>query len=258
MGLLDGVLGQVLGQVLGGGSSGQGGGFSGTRPGGGFGGPAGGTGGLPGGLGNLPGGLGNMLSGKGGPIALAILALLASKHLKSGAGGYGSILHDMFGGRRDEGGLTQGSLPGGGGMLGQNDADDRRGSGSAGGFMDEIGGMLGGGSGQSAGGGLGGALGGGLAGGMLGGGLGELLNRFSQNGRGDVMQSWIGSGPNQAVGPHDLEQSLGADTIDDLSRQTGLERGDLLSQLSQALPEVVDRLTPEGRLPSPDEESRWV
>lgn len=239
MGLLDQVLGQVIGRMGSGGvPSGAG------SSGGGF--PTG----QPGSVGGLGGQLGGLLNGRGGPLAMAILALLASKNMSSGAGGFGSILHDMFGGGnagaepRDTGAtVPSGSGPGG--------------------FMNEVGGMLGGNAGSapssgSAGAGSTGGLGGMLGGGALAGGLGELLNRFQQNGGGDVMNSWIGSGQNRQVEPGELEQHLGSGTVDDLSRQTGMDRGDLLSQLSKALPQVIDGLTPHGRLPTQDEGSRWI
>ena len=88
------------------------------------------------------------------------------------------------------------------------------------------------------------------------GGLGELLQRFQQNGYGNVAGSWVGTGPNQSIAPHELQQALGPETVDDLSEQTGVPRNDLLSQLSQALPTLVDRLTPQGRIPEPDEMAR--
>jgi uncharacterized protein YidB (DUF937 family) len=58
--------------------------------------------------------------------------------------------------------------------------------------------------------------------------------------------------------PHDLASALGADTIDALSNQTGLGREDLLAGLSQNLPELIDQLTPDGRLPSAEEASQMV
>ncbi|TMK33667.1 MAG: DUF937 domain-containing protein [Alphaproteobacteria bacterium] len=58
------------------------------------------------------------------------------------------------------------------------------------------------------------------------------------------------------MAPHELQQALGPETVDDLSEQTGVPRNDLLSQLSQALPTLVDRLTPQGRIPEPDEMAR--
>jgi len=89
------------------------------------------------------------------------------------------------------------------------------------------------------------------------GGLGELLQTFRQNGYGDVAGSWIGTGPNRAIAPHELQQALGPETVDDLSQQTGVPRNDLLAQLSQALPTLIDRLTPQGRIPQPTEMARW-
>ena len=82
------------------------------------------------------------------------------------------------------------------------------------------------------------------------GGLGGLVDRFRQGGLDDIINSWIGTGANKPVSPHQLHDALGAETVDDLSRETGMPRDDLLSQLSQVLPGVVDRLTPQGQLPS--------
>jgi len=50
-------------------------------------------------------------------------------------------------------------------------------------------------------------------GGLLGGGLGELVDRFKQAGRGDIADSWVGTGPNKSVAPIDLEQALGPDVM---------------------------------------------
>ena len=105
-------------------------------------------------------------------------------------------------------------------------------------------------------GGLGGLLAGGAAGSVLSGGLNDLLKQFQQNGQGDVAQSWIGSGPNKSISPNDLANALGADRIKTMSAMSGLSREDLLSGLSQQLPDVVDQLTPDGRVPTEQEAAR--
>jgi uncharacterized protein YidB (DUF937 family) len=81
------------------------------------------------------------------------------------------------------------------------------------------------------------------------GGLGGLIDRFRQGGLEDIIKSWIGTGPNQAITPSQLHEALGPETMNDLSLQTGMPRDDLLSQLSRLLPEVIDKLTPKGQLP---------
>jgi uncharacterized protein YidB (DUF937 family) len=105
--------------------------------------------------------------------------------------------------------------------------------------------------------GLGGLLAGGAAGSVLTGGLGELVKRFQQNGQGQVAHSWVGTGQNERISPGDLEQAVGADTLDDLARQTGTPRDQLLAELAEQLPQTVDTMTPDGRLPSEQEASRW-
>jgi len=112
---------------------------------------------------------------------------------------------------------------------------------------------MGGGLGDLLKGGLGGLLAGGAAGSVISGGLGELLKQFQQNGQGEVANSWVAPGPNKQISPNDLASALGADQIDTLASQSGLSRDELLAGLSKHLPEVIDHLTPDGRLPTESE-----
>ena len=84
---------------------------------------------------------------------------------------------------------------------------------------------------------------------LLKNGLGELVDRFKQNGRGGVAQSWVNHGPNQDIAPHELRDALGPDALSSLAERTGLTEDELLTRLSQQLPSAIDRYTPEGRLP---------
>ncbi len=88
--------------------------------------------------------------------------------------------------------------------------------------------------------------------------LGGLLKQLQQSGQDDVARSWVGTGPNKTISQGDLASALGTDTLDTLSQQTGMDRGDLLSSLSQHLPRFVDQLTPDGRLPTEEEAGRMV
>jgi uncharacterized protein YidB (DUF937 family) len=94
------------------------------------------------------------------------------------------------------------------------------------------------------------SLGGASAGGILSGGLGELVDRFRQNGKAEVAESWVGTGPNKPITPPELQQAIGPDVLDALSKQTGLSQEELLARLSRELPNAVDRYTPQGRLPT--------
>jgi uncharacterized protein YidB (DUF937 family) len=105
---------------------------------------------------------------------------------------------------------------------------------------------------------LGGLLGGASAGSVLSGGLGELVDRFRQNGHGQAADSWVGRGPNQPIGPTQLEQAIGPDVLDTLSQRTGLSRAELVSRLTRELPAAVDNFTPNGRLPSEEEAARLI
>ena len=123
-------------------------------------------------------------------------------------------------------------------------------------------GGLGGGLGDLMKGPLGGALGGLLAGGaagsVLSGGLNDLLKQFQEKGQSETANSWVSPGPNKQISPGDLASALGADQISTLTSQTGLSRDELLAGLARQLPDVINQLTPDGRLPTEKEASRWI
>jgi uncharacterized protein YidB (DUF937 family) len=102
-----------------------------------------------------------------------------------------------------------------------------------------------------------GSLGGASAGGILSSGLAELVDRFRQNGQAEAAESWVGTGPNREVTSSELQRAIGPDVLDTLSRQTGLSQQELLARLSRELPGAVDRYTPQGRLPTEAEFSRY-
>lgn len=183
----------------------------------------------------------NTASGGMSPITMAILGLLAYKavkHFTNQPGAAPSTSNQSAGpaaapgqGGGDLGSLLNGGL---GGLLGGSGA---------------------GGLGNLLQGGLGGLLAGGAAGSVLSGGLNDLLKQLQQSGQGDVAKSWVSNEPNQTISPDDLANALGADRIDALTAQTGMSRDELLAGLSQHLPEVVNQLTPHGRVPTEQEMS---
>jgi len=92
-------------------------------------------------------------------------------------------------------------------------------------------------------------------GGLLG-GLGGLLEKLQKGGLGDVANSWVGPGQNKPVAPGQLGPALGNDLIKTLSQRSGIPEDELMKQLSQILPGVVDKLTPQGRVPTAAELSQ--
>jgi uncharacterized protein YidB (DUF937 family) len=82
------------------------------------------------------------------------------------------------------------------------------------------------------------------------GGLADIVERFRNAGVGAAADSWVAKGPNQPITQANTESALGPDLIDMLVKKTGLSREELLSRLSKVLPEAVDKLTPDGRLPA--------
>jgi uncharacterized protein YidB (DUF937 family) len=117
---------------------------------------------------------------------------------------------------------------------------------------------------QGQGGGLlGGMFGGGGLGGLLGnlggaGALGGLIGQLRQKGLGDKVNSWVSTGQNQPVAPQELEQALGDETLQELEHQTGMPRQQLVSELARELPEAVNEATPQGRVPTDDDELQQI
>lgn len=82
------------------------------------------------------------------------------------------------------------------------------------------------------------------------GGLGGLIAKFKQAGLGDVVGSWVGSGQNQPVSGDQLTNVLGADTMAGLAEKLGMSQDNAASQLSNILPGLIDKLTPQGQAPA--------
>jgi uncharacterized protein YidB (DUF937 family) len=81
------------------------------------------------------------------------------------------------------------------------------------------------------------------------GGLQGVVSEFERNGFGPTVQSWVGTGPNQAIAPDGISRVLGSDLLQQLATKTGLSVQDLTQRLAQVLPDVVDKLTPNGVVP---------
>jgi uncharacterized protein YidB (DUF937 family) len=164
------------------------------------------------------------------PITIALLGLLAYKAFKGSGQPDPRAAGPAEPGTGGLGGLLGGLLSGAGG-------------GAQGGLGNLAGGL----------GGLGGLFGGASAGSTLSSGLSNLINDLQNAGHGQTAQSWVGTGANQPIAPNELGNALGDDTVQTLSNQTGMSPSDLLAALSRHLPEVVDQLTPDGRMPTQTE-----
>ena len=83
-----------------------------------------------------------------------------------------------------------------------------------------------------------------------GAGLPGLVQAFTRAGMGNVIGSWVSQGQNQPIAPHQLQQVFGQDQVNQWSQQTGMPQQTILSELSNLLPHAVDRMTPNGEMPS--------
>ena len=131
----------------------------------------------------------------------------------------------------------------------------------SGGLGGMLGGLLGGGQQQQSGGGLGGLLGGLLGGGantaevhnQAAGGLGNLTGMLSQLGLGKQVDSWVGTGENQEISADDIHSTLGQNgTLSQIAQQAGVSEQDAAGGLAQLLPNLINQLTPNGKIDATD------
>ena len=103
------------------------------------------------------------------------------------------------------------------------------------------------------GGGIGDLLGQVLGGaGGAGGGLGGLLEQLQRSGFREQADSWVSRGANKPISPDAMSEIFGKDGLEEISRKAGISPDEASHGLSELLPEVVDRMTPDGEVPDPD------
>jgi len=84
------------------------------------------------------------------------------------------------------------------------------------------------------------------------GGLPGLLSQFQSAGMGNAAASWIGSGKNQPISGPQLEKALGSNLLGQLAGQANMSSADASNVLAQALPAMIDKMTPKGRAEAVD------
>ncbi len=82
-----------------------------------------------------------------------------------------------------------------------------------------------------------------------GGGLGGLVQSFQQKGLGDIISSWIGTGQNAPISSDQLKEGLGIEKLQDLAAKAGISTEEVTAKLSEQLPNLIDKMTPDGVIP---------
>ena len=121
------------------------------------------------------------------------------------------------------------------------------------GILDSLGGLLGG-KAKSAIGGLGGKDLSSVVSGLIGQGgaqLPALLEKFHAGGLGNLAQSWVGKGANLPVSGDQVKSVLGSDAISGIAAKLGISQDQAASKVAAVLPQVVDKVTPDGAVPDP-------
>jgi uncharacterized protein YidB (DUF937 family) len=81
------------------------------------------------------------------------------------------------------------------------------------------------------------------------GGLSGLVQNFQNKGLGDIVSSWVGTGANASISPDQMKDALGSDQVNTFAEKTGISQDAATGQLANLLPGLVDKLTPDGKVP---------
>lgn len=84
------------------------------------------------------------------------------------------------------------------------------------------------------------------------GGLGGLAQLFNKRGQGDTMASWVSTGENRSITPESVQDLLGRDGVQQVAHTAGVSDEEASHGISKVLPQLVDQLTPDGKLPEPN------
>ncbi len=90
------------------------------------------------------------------------------------------------------------------------------------------------------------------------GGLQGLIQTFKEKGLGDAMSSWISTGENQPVSGDQIQHALGGNFIQQIAEQLGSSKSEVSGGLANLLPDIIDKLTPTGKLPEGDQISQGL
>lgn len=81
------------------------------------------------------------------------------------------------------------------------------------------------------------------------GGLEGMIRSFQQGGLGDIVNSWVANGENLPVSGEQIGSVLGGSTLQDLAAQLGVSPQQASGRLADVLPQLIDRMTPNGEVP---------
>jgi uncharacterized protein YidB (DUF937 family) len=80
--------------------------------------------------------------------------------------------------------------------------------------------------------------------------LGGLISQFDKAGLGEAAASWVAKGANLPISAEQIQGVLGSGPVADMAAKLGVDPAQAAQHLAQFLPQVIDQLTPDGKLPA--------
>ncbi len=77
----------------------------------------------------------------------------------------------------------------------------------------------------------------------------SIVNTLREKGLKDTVSSWVGTGENHPINPDKIKEALGVNKIEELAAQAKMKASEVPQALSNLLPQIIDKLTPDGKEP---------
>lgn len=77
----------------------------------------------------------------------------------------------------------------------------------------------------------------------------SIVNTLKEKGLKDTVSSWVGTGENHPINPDKIKEALGVNKIEELAAQAKMKASEVPQALSNLLPQIIDKLTPDGKEP---------
>jgi len=85
------------------------------------------------------------------------------------------------------------------------------------------------------------------------GGLQGLVQQFQKSGLGEQVASWVGTGSNLPISGDQIAKAFsGGGQLGQIASKLGISENDAAGGLAGMLPGLIDKLTPDGKVPEGD------
>jgi uncharacterized protein YidB (DUF937 family) len=83
--------------------------------------------------------------------------------------------------------------------------------------------------------------------------LDGLMQKLRESGMEEHVSSWVAKGQNLPVVGEQIKKALGNEKVAEIARKLGVTNEQAADDLAHAVPDVVDKVTPDGEVPTQEQ-----